>query len=83
MGDSCIIDAEMVETVSYMGCIQTLIDSILNLSIRSLLTHVQTGLPVLLLGKPSDLRAGEFVAVLGSLFSLQNTVTAGIVSTTQ
>lgn len=47
------------------------------------LAHVQTDLPVLLLGRSSDLRAGEFVVALGSPFSLQNTVTAGIVSTTQ
>lgn len=45
--------------------------------------HVQTDLPVLLLGRSSDLRAGEFVVALGSPFSLQDTVTAGIVSTTQ
>lgn len=44
---------------------------------------MQGDLPVLLLGRSSDLQAGEFVVALGSPFSLQNTVTAGIVSTTQ
>jgi serine protease Do len=39
-----------------------------------------TDLPVLRLGDPAKLRVGEWVIAIGSPFSLQNTVTAGIVS---
>ncbi|KAM9043161.1 LOW QUALITY PROTEIN: serine protease HTRA4 [Megaptera novaeangliae] len=74
------IQVELQSGVQYEATVKD-IDHKLDLALIK--TEPNTGLPVLLLGKSSDLRAGEFVAALGSLFSLQNTVTAGIVSTTQ
>ncbi|XP_072289949.1 serine protease HTRA1 [Eucyclogobius newberryi] len=43
----------------------------------------ESPLAVLRLGQSSDLRPGEFVVAVGSPFSLQNTVTTGIISTAQ
>ncbi|XP_052007107.1 serine protease HTRA2, mitochondrial-like [Xyrauchen texanus] len=40
-------------------------------------------LPTLYLGQSSDVRQGEFVVAMGSPFSLKNTITSGIVSSTQ
>lgn len=43
----------------------------------------QHPLPTLRLGQSSDVRQGEFVVAMGSPFSLKNTITSGIVSSTQ
>ncbi|XP_070454953.1 serine protease HTRA4 isoform X1 [Equus przewalskii] len=74
------IQVELQSGVQYEATIKD-IDHKLDLALIKI--EPNTDLPVLLLGKSSDLRAGEFVVALGSPFSLQNTVTAGIVSTTQ
>uniref|UniRef100_A0A4W2HGD3 Serine protease HTRA2, mitochondrial n=1 Tax=Bos indicus x Bos taurus TaxID=30522 RepID=A0A4W2HGD3_BOBOX len=74
------IQVELQSGVQYEATVKD-VDHKLDLALIKI--EPNTDLPVLLLGKSSDLRAGEFVVALGSPFSLQNTVTAGIVSTTQ
>ncbi|XP_047573101.1 serine protease HTRA4 [Lutra lutra] len=74
------IQVEFQSGVQYEATVKD-IDHKLDLALIKI--EPNTDLPVLLLGKSSDLRAGEFVVALGSPFSLQNTVTAGIVSSTQ
>ncbi|XP_037022875.2 serine protease HTRA4 [Artibeus jamaicensis] len=74
------IQAELQSGAQYKATVKD-IDHKLDLALIKI--EPNTDLPVLLLGRSSDLRAGEFVVALGSPFSLQNTVTAGIVSTTQ
>ncbi|XP_030287947.1 serine protease HTRA3 isoform X1 [Sparus aurata] len=51
--------------------------------IATIKINPQTKLATLFLGHSVDLRPGEFVVAIGSPFALQNTVTTGIVSTTQ
>ncbi|XP_072619578.1 serine protease HTRA4 [Vulpes vulpes] len=74
------IQVELQSGVQYEATIKD-IDHKLDLALIKI--EPNGDLPVLLLGRSSDLQAGEFVVALGSPFSLQNTVTAGIVSTTQ
>ncbi|KAM7111160.1 serine protease HTRA4 [Molossus nigricans] len=74
------IQVELQSGVQYEATVKD-IDHKLDLALIKI--EPNTDLPVLLLGRSSDLRAGEFVVALGSPFSLQSTVTAGIVSTTQ
>ncbi|XP_026364087.1 serine protease HTRA4 [Ursus americanus] len=74
------IQVELQNGVQYEATVKD-IDHKLDLALIKI--EPNTDLPVLLLGRSSDLRAGEFVVALGSPFSLQNTVTAGIVSSTQ
>ncbi|XP_010956357.3 serine protease HTRA4 [Camelus bactrianus] len=74
------IQVELQSGVQYEATVKD-IDHKLDLALIKI--EPDTDLPVLLLGRSSDLRAGEFVVALGSPFSLQNTVTVGIVSTTQ
>src|SRR5581483_1466160 len=48
----------------------------------ALLKIAAKGLPVVEIGKSSDLHAGDWVAAIGSPFGFTNTITAGIVSAT-
>ncbi|KAL7877639.1 hypothetical protein SRHO_G00042820 [Serrasalmus rhombeus] len=51
--------------------------------IATIKIHPKHPLPTLRLGKSSEVRQGEFVVAMGSPFALRNTITSGIVSSTQ
>ncbi|KAJ1212130.1 hypothetical protein NDU88_007466 [Pleurodeles waltl] len=51
--------------------------------IATIKINAKRPLPTLPLGRSSDVRQGEFVVAMGSPFALQNTITSGIVSSTQ
>uniref|UniRef100_A0A2K5PCN5 HtrA serine peptidase 4 n=1 Tax=Cebus imitator TaxID=2715852 RepID=A0A2K5PCN5_CEBIM len=74
------IEVELQSGAHYEAIIK---DIDLKLDLAVIKIEPNADLPVLLLGRSSDLRAGEFVVALGCPFSLQKTATAGIVSTTQ
>ncbi|CAL8383175.1 serine protease HTRA1B isoform X1 [Gadus morhua] len=74
------VKVELKSGASYDATIKD-VDEKADIALIQINTPIQ--LPVLLLGRSADLRPGEFVVAIGSPFSLQNTVTTGIVSTTQ
>ncbi|OCT96446.1 serine protease HTRA2, mitochondrial [Xenopus laevis] len=51
--------------------------------IATIKINAKVPLPTLRLGRSSEIRQGEFVVAMGSPFSLQNTITSGIVSSVQ
>ncbi|XP_069488611.1 serine protease HTRA2, mitochondrial [Ambystoma mexicanum] len=51
--------------------------------IATIKINAKLPLPTLPLGRSADVRQGEFVVAMGSPFALQNTITSGIVSSTQ
>lgn len=74
------IKVELKSGVHYDATVKD-VDQKLDIAIIKI--ESDSALPVLHLGQSSDLRPGEFVVAVGSPFSLQNTVTTGIISTAQ
>ncbi|CAB1320030.1 unnamed protein product [Coregonus sp. 'balchen'] len=72
------VKVEMKNGVQYDASVKD-VDTKLDIALIKI--ESDSPLPVLLLGHSSDLRPGEFVVAVGSPFSLQNTVTTGIIST--
>ncbi|RWS02533.1 serine protease HTRA2: mitochondrial-like isoform X1, partial [Dinothrombium tinctorium] len=73
------VTVQLYDGQKYSGVVE-FVDNHLDLATVKINTK---NLPALKLGKSSSLRPGEWVVAMGSPFSLTNTITAGVISSTQ